>query len=184
MRKTIALLVFSATAVLAQTNATTTTTTAAATAATPTSWFVGTGFGVNLYAKNYATPTNVPFVHVGGCFANGLCEISAVEFGAATATIAQDIGYRVMQNASKTFSLIGLAGGTLTTTTSPTSALPTSVNLGSIGGGFAVDLDPGIFVKSIKGKGYHIQGSIKVINTSSVGVQPQVALSFNYDLKK
>jgi hypothetical protein len=183
MKKPIALCVFAAAAVLAQTN-TTTTVTAASAAATPSNWFVGTGLGVNLYAANYATSTYVPFVHVGGCFSNGLCEISSVQFGATTATIAQDIGYRVMMNPSKTFSLIGLAGGQLTTTTSPTSALPTSVNLGGIGGGFALDLDPGVFVKSIKGQGFHIQASIKVINTSSAGVQPQVALSFNYDLKR
>jgi hypothetical protein len=65
------------------------------------------------------------------------------------------------------------------------SVIPTSINLGGVGGGFAVKVDPGLlpFLKSIKGKGVSLLGEVRIAAVSSQGVQPQIAFSLNYRFK-
>jgi hypothetical protein len=65
------------------------------------------------------------------------------------------------------------------------SVIPTSINLGGVGGGFAVKVDPGLlpFLKSIKGKGVSVLGEVRIAAVSSQGVQPQIAFSLNYRFK-
>lgn len=152
------------------------------TAATPTGWTVGTGVEANVYSSTYGTALYEPFVHVGACFANGMCEISTVEFGATNATVRQDVAYTLVNNAA--VSILALAGGQLTTTTVTNSILPTSINLGGVGGGFALAVDPGLFIKALQGKGVTMQAELRVSNVSSQGVQPQLAFSVNYHIAK
>jgi len=157
---------------------------AATTAAAPSSWFVGSGIEVNTYSSNYATPAYEPFVHVGGCWTS-FCEITTMEFGAMSATVRQDVGYKMKASADGSAMLIAIAGGQLTTTTAANTVLPTSINLGGVGGGFAIKVDPGVlpFLKSIKGKGVSLLAEVRINAVSSQGVQPQLAFSLNYRFK-
>jgi hypothetical protein len=185
--KTFSLFLLSVIAALAQTSSPTgiTGTVVAgvqSTAATPTGWFVGTGVEANTYSSTYGTALYEPFVHVGACFASGMCEISTVEFGASNATVRQDVAYTLVNNSA--VSILALAGGQLTTTTVTNSVLPTSINLGGVGGGFALAVDPGSFLKALKGKGVTMQAELRVSNVSSQGVQPQLAFSLNYHIAK
>jgi len=155
-----------------------------ATAAAPSSWFVGSGVGLNPYSKIYGTPAYEPFVHVGGCWTS-FCEITTMEFGATSATVRQDLGYKMKTSADGSAMLIAIAGGSLTTITAANSVIPTSINLGGVGGGFAVKVDPGLlpFLKTIKGKGVSVLGEVRIAAVSSQGVQPQIAFSLNYRFK-
>ena len=161
-----------------------TATNVAATAAAPSSWFVGSGVELNPYSKTYSTPAYEPFVHVGGCWTS-FCEITTMEFGATSATVRQDLGYKMKTSADGSAMLIAIAGGSLTTITAANSVIPTSINLGGVGGGFAVKVDPGLlpFLKTIKGKGVSVLGEVRIAAVSSQGVQPQIAFSLNYRFK-
>jgi hypothetical protein len=156
----------------------------AATVATPSTWFVGSGIELNPYSKVYSTPAYEPFVHVGGCWTS-LCEITTMEFGATSATVRQDMGYKMKASADGSSMLIAIAGGSLTTTTAANSVIPASINLGGVGGGFAVKVDPGMLplLKTIKGKGVSVLGEVRIAAVSSQGVQPQIAFSLNYRFK-
>jgi len=157
---------------------------AAATAAAPSSWFIGSGVEINPYSTTYGTPEYEPFVHVGGCWTS-FCEITTMEFGATSATVRQDLGYKMKASADGSAMLIAIAGGSLTTTTAANSVIPTTINLGGVGGGFAVKVDPGVipFLKAIKGKGVSVLGEVRIAAVSSQGVQPQLAFSLNYRFK-
>jgi hypothetical protein len=164
------------------TGATSTTATGAATAAAaPSSWFVGSGVEFNPYSSTFATPAYEPFVHVGACWTS-FCEITTMEFGASSATVRQDVGYKLKASSDGSSMLIAVAGGSLTTTTVANTPIPTSINLGGVGGGFSVKFDPGLvpFLKAIKGKGVSILGEVRVNAISSQGVQPQLAVALNY----
>ena len=137
-----------------------TATNAASTAAAPSSWFIGSGVELNPYSTTYGTPAYEPFVHVGGCWTS-FCEITTMEFGATSATVRQDVGYKMKTSADGSAMLIAIAGGSLTTITAANSVIPTSINLGGVGGGFAVKVDPGLLpvLKTIKGKGVACWGN-------------------------
>jgi hypothetical protein len=108
-----------------------------------------------------------------------------MEFGATSATVRQDLGYKMKTAADGSAMLIAIAGGSLTTITAANSVIPTSINLGGVGGGFAVKVDPGLlpFLKTIKGKGVSVLGEVRIAAVSSQGVQPQIAFSLNYRFK-
>ena len=196
MKKLVCLLLLLACLVFAQTTTTTTTapantgTTAAsgaATAATPSSWFVGTGIEFNPYSSSPAfasMPAYLPAVHIGGCWTT-FCEISTLEFSPSAATVRQDVGYKMKASADGSAMLIAIAGGALTTTTATNSIVPTTITLGSVGGGFAVKVDPGLlpFLKAIKGKGVSVLGEVRIAEVSSAGVAPQASLWIDYRFK-
>jgi len=167
-------------------------TVAAATAATtPSQWFVGTGIEYNPYYNSplFAQVSPIlPAVHLGGCWTT-FCEISTLEFQNTTATVRQDFGYKMRSTADGSAMLIAIAGGALTTTTVATnSVLPSSLTLGSVGGGFAVKVDPGIipFLKAIKGKGLSFLGEVRIAQQtaqSSNAVAPQFSFWVDYRFK-
>jgi len=108
-----------------------------------------------------------------------------MEFGATSATVRQDVGYKMKTSADGSAMLIAIAGGSLTTITAANSVIPTSINLGGVGGGVAVKVDPGLlpFLKTIKGKGVSVLSEVRIAAVSSQGVQPQIAFSLNYRFK-
>lgn len=153
----------------------------------PNIWFVGTGVEYNPYYNSPTYPNTaayLPAVHVGGCWTS-FCEISTLEFASGTATVRQDVGYKMKSSADGSVMLIAIAGGGLTTTTAANTVIPTTITLGSIGGGFAVKVDPGVlpFLKSIKGKGVSVLGEVRAAEVSSLGVAPQVSLWIDYRFK-
>jgi hypothetical protein len=169
------------------TNTATTTTSAAATASAPSSWFVGTGMEFNPYYSSPAfasMPAYLPAVHIGGCWTS-FCEISTLEFSPSAATVRQDVGYKMKSAADGSVMLIAIAGGAVTTTTATNTVIPTTITLGSVGGGFAVKVDPGVipFLKSIKGKGVSVLAEVRIAEVSSAGVAPQASLWIDYRFK-
>lgn len=181
MKKTIAILCLAACAAIAQTAAPVTP------AAAPSVWFVGTGVEYNPYYSSPAFPNTaaiLPAVHVGGCWTS-FCEISTLEFSGTTATVRQDLGYKMKSNADNSAMLIAIVGGGLTTTTATNSVVPQSVTLGSLGAGFAVKMDVGAIppLKALKGKGVSLLGEMRIAQVSSLGVAPQLSLWIDYRFK-
>ena len=126
MKKLVCLLLLLACLVFAQTttapaNTGSTAASGAATAATPSSWFVGTGIEFNPYYSSPAfasMPAYLPAVHIGGCWTT-FCEISTLEFSPSAATVRQDVGYKMKASADGSAMLIAIAGGALTTRQRP-----------------------------------------------------------------
>jgi hypothetical protein len=131
----------------------------------------------------YNTPlTVVPTVAVMGCW-TGLCEITTLESGATIATIRQEIGYKVKQSADGNVMLLILAGGGLTGTTSTAGLLPSSLNLGNVGGGAALLYDLGGVIKPLKGVGVKVKVSVRETAVTSLGVKPQYQAELVYRFK-
>jgi len=161
------------------TTATTATSTAVA-ATTPVAWIVGTGVERNTYGN---TPNWLPFVNVGACWA-AFCEMSTLEMGSGSASVRQDIGYKMKCSADGGTCLIAIVGGGLTTTTTTGSVLPSTVNLGNVGGGFLVRSDLGAFIKPLQGKGLTAHLEAREATVTSLGVKPQFAVGLEYRFSK
>lgn len=145
----------------------------------PSTWGISVGAEVTAYNSPLQF---VPTIGVLGCWTN-VCEISTLEMGATISTVRQEIAYKVKQSADKNSMLLVLAGGGLTATQGTAGLLPTSVNLGNVGGGVAFVYDLGGLFKPLAGKGVKVKASVRENAVTSLGVKPQYQAELVYRFK-
>jgi hypothetical protein len=152
---------------------------AATTASAATSW--GISIGAEMTAYN--TPRAIiPTIGVMGC-GDKWCEITTLENGSTIATIRQEIAYRAKCSSDGYSCMLILAGGGLSAIPSSVGLTPSSVTLGSLGGGFALVYDLGGIFKRLKGAGVKAKFSVREASVTSVGVKPQYQFELAYRFK-
>jgi len=155
------------------------TSTSPTTAALPSTWGVSVGAEVTAYNKPVQY---VPTIGVMGCWTH-LCEISTLEMAPSIATVRQEVAYQAKQSADKNSMLLILVGGGLTGTTTTAGLLPSSLNLGNVGGGVAFVYDLGGLIKPLKGAGVKFKASVRENAVTSLGVKPQYQAELVYRFK-
>ena len=151
----------------------------ATTAAAVTSW--GISIGAEMTAYN--TPrTVIPTIGIMGC-GSTWCEITTLENGSTIATIRQEIAYRAKCSSNGLSCMLILAGGGLSAVPSSVGLTPSSVTLGSLGGGVALVYDLGGIFKRLKGTGVKAKLSVREASVTSLGVKPQYQFELAYRFK-
>lgn len=149
------------------------------TAAAVTTW----GLSVGAEMTTYNTPLAViPTIGVMAC-GKGWCEITTLENGSTIATIRQEIAYKAKCSTDGNSCMLILAGGGLTAVPSSSGLTPSSVTLGTLGGGVAMLYDLGGIIKPLKGAGVKAKFSVREASVTSLGVKPQYQFELVYRFK-